>query len=78
MNHEMRLHQKPFDQIKSGIKTIEARVNDEKRRQLNVGDTITFKLRDHEDVTFTAEIVKLELFPTFYQMKLVEMSNVLD
>lgn len=39
---EMRLDDKYFNLIKSGIKTIELRVYDEKRRKIKVGDTITF------------------------------------
>lgn len=30
--HEMRLHNEPFVLIKNGTKTIELRLNDEKRR----------------------------------------------
>ena len=38
--HEMRLHNEPFVLIKDGTKTIELRLNDEKRRQIKVGDYI--------------------------------------
>ena len=38
--HHMKLHASPFEKIKSGEKTIELRLFDEKRRQIKVGDTI--------------------------------------
>lgn len=39
---EMRLCPKPFEMIKSGKKTIELRLNDEKRRPIRNGDRIEF------------------------------------
>lgn len=41
----MRLEKEFFDQIKNGIKTIEVRINDEKRRRIEVGDEIEFLKR---------------------------------
>jgi len=40
--HQMKLYNDPFCRIKSGEKTIELRLYDEKRRDVNVGDEITF------------------------------------
>ena len=37
MNHEMRLLPKPFESILSGTKTVEIRLNDEKRRRSKSG-----------------------------------------
>jgi len=34
MIYEMRLHNEPFQKIKSGTKTVELRLYDEKRRQI--------------------------------------------
>ena len=45
MIHNMNLNNEPFELIKSGSKTIELRLNDEKRRLLNVGDEILFNNR---------------------------------
>lgn len=42
MTHEMKLNSSPFEQIKNGSKTIELRLNDEKRQLLNVNDFIEF------------------------------------
>lgn len=38
----MKLNNDPFIKIKDGTKTVELRLNDEKRRLLNVGDVICF------------------------------------
>ena len=40
--HQMKLYDDPFGRIKSGEKTIELRLNDEKRRLVKEGDNITF------------------------------------
>lgn len=40
--HEMKLFPEPFEMIASGKKTIELRLNDEKRRRVKTGDSIVF------------------------------------
>jgi len=46
----MRLEEAPFEQIRSGKKTVELRLYDEKRRRLSVLDRIVFsKLPDEVD-----------------------------
>lgn len=42
MTHFMKLKNEPFMSIKNGLKTIEMRLFDEKRKQIKVGDTIEF------------------------------------
>ena len=42
MTHKMKLVDFAFKAIKNGEKDIELRLNDEKRRLVNVGDTIIF------------------------------------
>ena len=42
VTQEMKLHPTPFEMIKSGQKTVELRLFDEKRQRLKVGDTIVF------------------------------------
>ena len=42
MNHKMKLQPKYYDFILNGTKRIEIRLNDEKRKTIKVGDTITF------------------------------------
>ena len=48
MKHEMGLQSKYFDYIKNGTKRIELRLFDEKRRRINIGDTIEFTNPDGE------------------------------
>ena len=42
MIHQMKLRSRPFEKIKSGYKTIEMRLFDEKRRKVGIGDIIEF------------------------------------
>jgi ASC-1-like (ASCH) protein len=47
MNHSMKLNERPYKKIRSKTKTIEIRLFDEKRKELNIGDIIEFsKLPD--------------------------------
>jgi len=62
------LHKEPFDKIKSGAKTIEYRLNDEKRRELQIGDHITFYKRPLEDETIEVEVIDLKYYPNLLTM----------
>lgn len=42
MIHKMNLNDSPFQRVKEGTKTIELRLNDEKRELLNIKDYIEF------------------------------------
>lgn len=69
--HHMRLHPEPFRLIESGEKRVECRVNDEKRQQLQVGDTLVLTLRESdpsETLTLTRIIIGLHPFPSFEAM----------
>ena len=46
MRHEMKLNNEPYINIKNGTKTIELRLNDEKRQLLKIKDLIEFTNRD--------------------------------
>jgi ASC-1-like (ASCH) protein len=48
MKHEMKLNVEPFNKIKSGKKTIELRLNDEKRQLVKIKDLIEFTNRETE------------------------------
>lgn len=67
MNHVMHLNPEPFDQIKSHIKTIEARLYDAKRRAIAVGDDILFLHRDTEE-ELLCEVIGLSIFASFTDM----------
>lgn len=56
-----------YNKIKSGTKTIELRLNDEKRRKLKVGDIIDFENRTTNEILKT-EVVKLHLYKDFTEL----------
>lgn len=64
MIHYMNLHAEPFSHIACGSKTFELRLWDEKRRLIEVGDTIVFQNSDDER-TLTCIVKGLHLFPNF-------------
>ncbi len=64
----MRLHELPFEQIKTGEKTIESRLNDEKRKELTVGDNIKFLKRPDEVESVLVEITNLYSFNNFEKL----------
>ncbi len=65
--HIMRLHKEPFNLIKSGTKTIEMRLNDEKRQTIKVGDIITFISRENAE-ELNKEVINLYYFKDFKEM----------
>ena len=62
--HHMNLHSSPFEKIKSGEKTIELRLFDEKRQKINPGDKIVFT-NNATGETLTKTVVKLHRFDSF-------------
>lgn len=67
MVHEMRLHNDPFCLIKSGTKTIEIRLNDEKRQLIKVGDIIEFENRISKE-KIKVKVVALHKFINFDEL----------
>ena len=67
MKHKMRLNNEPFMSIKNGTKTIELRLNDEKRQQLKVKDFIEFTNRE-KSRKLLAEIIDLRKYPSFEEL----------
>lgn len=68
MNHSMGLYKQPFESIRSGEKTIEVRLWDEKRRKVRPGDTITFTLIPDADPQLIVKVIDLTVYPTFRKM----------
>lgn len=67
VTHEMQLQPEPFAMIQSGSKTIELRLYDEKRRKIQVGDTILFtntKNGEHLSV----RVLALSVFDSFEEL----------
>ena len=65
--HKMKLNSAPFEMIKSGEKTIELRLFDEKRQQVKVGDKITF-INTTTGETLNRTVVKLHRFDSFEEL----------
>ena len=64
MTHQMKLRPLPFSQIQTGVKTLELRLYDEKRRLIRVGDRITFTQTETGE-TLTVRVTSLHPFPCF-------------
>ena len=64
MTHNMKLNPEPFEMIKSGQKTIELRLYDEKRRLVNVGDTIVFT-NNKSGEALSATVINVHTFDSF-------------
>ena len=57
-----------FNQIKSGEKIYEIRLNDEKRKLITIGDTIVFRKEPVLTDTVLVKVVDLLYFKSFKQM----------
>jgi len=66
--HTMNLHPAPFAMIRSGRKTIELRLYDEKRQAIAVGDTIRFNNTGTEGGTLLTKVVALHRFDSFEEL----------
>lgn len=65
----MKLNNGPFNLIKVGKKTIELRLNDEKRQLLKIGDLIEFTNRSNEEklIVEIVDLLKYSSFKELYQ-----------
>ena len=66
--HDMNLTPAPMQEIRTGNKTIELRLNDEKRKQISVGDTIKFINTEDSNDTLRGKGVDLFLFSSFAEL----------
>ena len=66
--HVMNLTPAPMQEIRTGNKTIELRLNDEKRKQISVGDTIKFINTEDSNDTLRVKVVDLFLFSSFAEL----------
>lgn len=67
MQHLMKLNPDPFSAIKRGEKTIELRLNDEKRRRIRVGDEIVFINTESGDA-LAVRVRALHVFESFAKL----------
>ena len=68
MKHYMNLCPEPFEMIRSGKKTIELRLNDEKRQAISVGDTIVFTNTKNSGNQIFAVVTALHKFKDFKEL----------
>jgi ASC-1-like (ASCH) protein len=66
--HRLRLDASPFAQVKSGTKTFEIRLHDNKRQQLSVGDVIVFWNKEEPTNETMMSVVSLVIHPTFIEL----------
>ena len=67
MIHYMNLVPSAFKKIEDGSKTIELRLNDEKRQRINVEDTVVFCCSSTKDI-ITAQVSGLHKFSDFEEL----------
>ena len=81
MEMKFHLHSDVFDIVKDGKKDIEVRLNDEKRRCLNIGDTLIFLKRPDDLEEIRVKVVGLTYYDNFdelvyhYDMERLYLSN---
>ena len=63
----MRLNPEPYEKIRNGQKTIELRLNDEKRQRIKVGDIIEFTQTETGEKLIT-EVVALHRYDSFAEL----------
>ena len=64
----VHLHPEVFDIVAQGVKDVEVRVNDEKRRKLKVGDTLIFLKRPEEKEQINGIVKNLVYFSSFEEV----------
>jgi ASC-1-like (ASCH) protein len=68
VKHSMRLHQDPFEKIKSGTKKVEIRLLDQKRKRIKLGDIIIFSKRPDIIETIEIKVVSLKKYSNYNEL----------
>lgn len=68
MEHKMKLQPKYYDFMLNGTKRIEIRLFDEKRKRINIGDTITFLKEPDLNELFNTKVIGLLRYSSFEEM----------
>ena len=68
MEMKVHLHSDVFDIVKAGDKNVEARLYDDKRKQLKVGDTLIFLRRPLEEDKIVAKVTDLVRYKSFSEL----------
>lgn len=72
---EMHLADEPFKKIKSGEKTVEIRLYDEKRKALKIGDEIIFYKGGERAEWIAAKVIGLYRFDKFIDLFKSDLSD---
>ena len=64
MEHIMKLNENAFERVKSGKKKREYRINDDKRRQVSVGDFIVFQKLPELKENIKVEVINIHRYDT--------------
>lgn len=67
MTYKMHLYAKEFDKFKSGVKTVEMRVYDDKRRLLKIGDEIELININTEEI-LKKRVINIQVFKDFSEL----------
>lgn len=57
--HQLSVREPYYHLLKSGVKTVELRIWDEKRQKIQVGDTIVFLKAENPNDSFLATVISL-------------------
>lgn len=72
---EMHLADEPFEKIKSGEKTVEIRLYDEKRKVINIGDDIVFYRGEEWIVATVIGLYRFDTFINLFQSNLFDKTG---
>ncbi len=67
MRHDMDLYAGSFEAVRSGLKTIEMRLNDEKRQKIRVDDLVFFHSSKNEYDVIHCKVKELYHYKDFYE-----------
>ena len=67
MTYELNLYPEPFELIKNGLKDVEMRLYDERRKPIKIGDHIEFT-NNQTGEKLSCEVVNLLKFSTFVEL----------
>ena len=68
MKHYMKLNPVPFENIYNGLKTIELRLNDEKRKLIKINDIIVFQHIEDKKKSISVKVIGLHHFSSFSEL----------
>ena len=68
MQHKLNVKERYYNLLKSGIKTIELRLFDDKRKNIKVGDYIEFSNNSDSGDKFLSQVIKLHRANNFIEL----------